>query len=199
MEHYPEGSCHFATVKKMLKGFNLVFSTSTLWRIGVFIRENNVVHNLLLEFSTFCFQRLFLLSLLSLSFNNPEGREVIYPKHRAHVLLPYTNTKSCASCFICDDFYKNFGVLLRMHLQRSRSIQDSLKRVLNVFRRRPLFGAPKEEKEEDKRFLYKTESFVFVLLLFHLLECTQVLDPFQRAHPLLSNRPGVNGCMQLPL
>ena len=151
MEHYPEGSCHFATVKKMLKGFNLVFSTSTLWRIGVFIRENNVVHNLLLEFSTFCFQRLFLLSLLSLSFNNPEGREVIYPKHRAHVLLPYTNTKSCASCFICDDLYKNFVVLLRMHLQRSRSTQDSLKRVFNTFQRRPSLAAPEKGKERPPK------------------------------------------------
>ena len=151
MEHYPEGSCHFATVKKMLKGFNLVFSTSTLWRISVFIRENNVVHNLLLEFSTFCFQRLFLLSLLSLSFNNPEGREVIYPKHRAHVLLPYTNTKSCASCFICDDLYKNFVVLLRMHLQRSRSTQDSLKRVFNTFQRRPSLAAPEKGKERPPK------------------------------------------------
>ena len=151
MEHYPEGSCHFATVKKMLKGFNLVFATSTLWRISVFIRENNVVHNLLLEFSTFCFQRLFLLSLLSLSFNNPEGREVIYPKHRAHVLLPYTNTKSCASCFICGDFYKNFVVLLRMHLQRSRSTQDSLKRVFNTFQRRPSLAAPEKGKERPPK------------------------------------------------
>ena len=139
MEHYPEESCHFTTVKKILKGFNLVFAKSTFWRISVFIRENSVVQNLLLEFSTFCFYGLFLLSLLCLSFNNPEGRKVMHPKHRAHVLLPYINTKSCASCFICNDFYKNFVVLLRMYLQRPRSTPDSLKRVFNVFRRRPSF------------------------------------------------------------
>lgn len=177
MEHYPEGSCHFATVKKMPQGFNLIFAKSTLWRINVFIRENNVVHNLLLEFSTFCFQGLFLLSLLSLSFNNPEGREVMHPKHRAHVLLPYTNTKSCASCFICDNFYKNFVVLLRMHLQRSRSTQDILKRVFTYFKEDLRLVPLKKEKEDDERFLYRTECFVFVLLLFHLLEWTQILDP----------------------
>ena len=40
----------------------------------------------------------------------------MHPKHRAHVLLPYTYTKTRASCFICDDFYKNFVAPLRMHL-----------------------------------------------------------------------------------
>ena len=48
MEHYPEVSCYFATVRKMLKGFNLVFAKGTWWRINFFIRENNVVQNLLL-------------------------------------------------------------------------------------------------------------------------------------------------------
>ena len=33
-EHYPEGSCYFATVKQMLKGFNIVFTKGTLWRIN---------------------------------------------------------------------------------------------------------------------------------------------------------------------
>ena len=45
----------------MLKEFNVVFTKGTLWRINhldfkeLFIRENNVVQNLLLEFSNFCF------------------------------------------------------------------------------------------------------------------------------------------------
>ena len=35
-----------------------------------------------------------------------------------------------------------FIVLLGMHFQRSKSTVDSLKRVFNVFRRKPLLGAP---------------------------------------------------------
>ena len=133
-------------------------------------------------------------------FNNPEGRELMHPKHRAHVLLPYTYTKSRASCFICDDFYKNFVAPLRMHLQRSRSTPDILKRVFNLLRRRPSFGAPeKGERGRRKKFLCRTESLVFVLLLFHLLEWTQIQHPFQREHPPLRKRPGANFCIQLPL
>ena len=36
----------------------------------------------------------------------------------------------------------NFMGLLRMHFQRSKSTLDSLKSVFNVFRRKPLLGAP---------------------------------------------------------
>ena len=38
MEHYPEVSCYFATVRKMLKGFNLVFVKGTLWKINLFVK-----------------------------------------------------------------------------------------------------------------------------------------------------------------
>ena len=34
MERYPEGSCYFAIVKQMLKGFNLVLAKGTLWPIN---------------------------------------------------------------------------------------------------------------------------------------------------------------------
>ena len=33
-ERYPEGPCYFATVKKMLTKFNLVFAKGTLCRIN---------------------------------------------------------------------------------------------------------------------------------------------------------------------
>ena len=54
-------------------------------------------------------------------------------------------------------------------------------------------------KNEDERFPCRTDSFVFILLLFHLLEWTQIQNPFQRADPVLRKRPGANFGIQLPL